>query len=268
MQVRLHFFPEFAHPMSGGYKVLPEIYDRWQQSYGKDFSTLILPKLLRTIKKYGIRPPALLDLACGTGTLAIMMKRKGWDVLGIDASEAMIEVATRKTKSVRPPIAFLRQDMRSFASPRKVGLVTCMFDAINHLTSHTDVLRCFRGVNAVLETGGYFVFDVNNELCYKTVWRQTDVIHEPDFTIILQNSFDAGKRRAESDVTLFLRNGTLFRKKTEIVRERFYPRDEIRDLLDRADFTVMECDDFNFTPDPMVGEVKTWWVARKKDSAP
>ncbi len=250
--------------MNAGYQILPEIYDRWQQSYGKDFSSLILPKLLRTIKTYKIPTSTLLDLASGTGSLALMMARRGWDVFAVDASEGMTGEGTRKAKGLQLPITFIRQDMRSLSLPRQVDLATCMFDAINHLTSSRDVLRCFRGVHAALQPSGYFIFDVNNELCYRTVWRQTDVIHEPDFTIILQNSFDAPKRRAESNVTLFLRRGKMFERKAEIVRERFYPQDEIGELLRRAGFAVLESGDFNFTPDPMVGEIKTWWVARRR----
>jgi hypothetical protein len=49
----------------------------------------------------------------------------------------------------------------------------------------------------------------------------------------------------------------------ETVRERYYPRDEIGELLRRAGFQVLESADFNFTPNQLVGEIKTWWVARK-----
>ncbi|HCV42759.1 MAG TPA: hypothetical protein DGH68_04705, partial [Bacteroidetes bacterium] len=84
--------------MASGYKILPEVYDRWQQSYGKDFSTLILPKLLQTIKIHKIPTSSLLDLACGTGTLAVMMARRGWKVFGIDASEGMLREGRTKTK--------------------------------------------------------------------------------------------------------------------------------------------------------------------------
>ncbi len=149
-----------------GYQFLPQIYDRWQQSYGKDFSTLILPKLLHTIKAHDIPRSTLLDLACGTGTLAIMMARRGWDVLGVDASIGMVQEAMRKTDGTRLPIAFTRQDMRSFSVPAQVGLVTCMFDGINHLMNARDLLRCFRCAHHALRTGGYLIFDVNNEFCY------------------------------------------------------------------------------------------------------
>jgi SAM-dependent methyltransferase len=247
--------------MASGYKILPEVYDRWQQSYGKDFSTLILPKLLQTIKIHNIPTSSLLDLACGTGTLAVMMARRGWKVFGIDASEGMLREGRTKTKGTRYPVTFSRQSMERFHLSERVQLAVCMFDAINHLSSSKAVLSCFESVYAALAPGGYFIFDVNSELCYRTIWRQTEVIHEKDFTMILENSFDVPSRIGKSRVTLFLPRGGLFEKKTETVRERYYPGDEIASLLVKAGFDVLEATDFNFTNNPLVGNIKSWWVA-------
>ncbi len=61
---------------------------------------------------------------------------------------------------------------------------------------------------------------------------------------------------------MFLRQGGSYEKKTEIVQERYYPSEEIEKLLSRSGFRVVECNDFNFTHDPLVGNVKTWWVAK------
>jgi ubiquinone/menaquinone biosynthesis C-methylase UbiE len=55
------------------YEVLSRVYDPWQKSYGKDYSTIILPQLLATIKFLGIPKSTMLDLACGTGALAVLM---------------------------------------------------------------------------------------------------------------------------------------------------------------------------------------------------
>jgi ubiquinone/menaquinone biosynthesis C-methylase UbiE len=249
--------------MASGYQFLPEVYDRWQQTYGKDFSTLILPKLLRSIKAHKIPTSSLLDLACGTGTLAVMMAKRGWKVFGVDASKGMLREGKKKIKGTPYSVVFSHQNMERFVLREQVTLAVCMFDAVNHLTSSKALLNCFRRVNSTLIPGGYFIFDANNELCYETIWRQTEVIHEEDFTMALENTFDAPTRIGRSRVTLFMRRGGLFERRVETVRERYYPRDEIGELLRRAGFQVLESADFNFTPNRLVGEIKTWWVARK-----
>ncbi len=71
--------------MSNGYSILPPVYDRWQRTYGKDFSSLILPRFLSSLRLHRVPKSPMLDLACGTGTLALMMARRGWEVWGIDS---------------------------------------------------------------------------------------------------------------------------------------------------------------------------------------
>jgi SAM-dependent methyltransferase len=249
--------------MSSGYIVLPPVFDRWQKTYGKDFSTLILPRLLSTIREFRIPVGSMMDLACGTGTLALLMARRRWKVWGVDASEGMLRVASAKSAGWKLPVTFLCQDMRRVQLPRPVTLVTCMFDSINHLLSRRDLLAAFRAVHASLLPGGYFVFDVNNERCYRTIWGQTDVVHHKAFTLILRNSYDPTRHLGKVQVTLFRLEGTTYVRSDETVRERWYAEKELHDLLEQAGFRVRQREDFNFTAVREVGEIKTWWVAQR-----
>jgi SAM-dependent methyltransferase len=250
--------------MPAGYEVLSLIYDRWQKTYGADYSTLILPRLLDTIGRHSIPTTSMVDVACGTGALGLMMARRGWTVWGVDASERMVEEARRKLRSKRYRATILRQDMRALRLPVQVGLATSMFDSLNHILTSRELLRVFRRVCGSLVPGGHFVFDVNNELCFRKLWTRTGTIHHRDFTIILENRYESGRKMAYSFVTVFLRNGDRYRRLGEIVRERCFARKEVRELLETAGFKVQECEDFNFTDVPEMGKVKTWWVARKE----
>ena len=250
--------------MPSGYHVLPLIYDRWQQTYGKDYSTIILPRLLRSITRQNIPTSSMLDVACGTGTLALMMARRGWKVWGVDGSGNMVARAMKKIEGKRLPLLFLHQDMREIVLPERVDLAVSLFDSLNHLTSRRDLLQTFRRVNRALVPGGYFMFDLNNERCFRLLWTRTESVDADGFTLILQNRYDRTRRNAYSFVSLFLREGDTYRRSGEIVRERYYPRTEVRELLNQADFRVLECADFNFTDVPEVGKIKTWWVVRKK----
>jgi len=245
------------------YQILPQVYDRWQKSYGNDFSTLILPRFLAALISYRIPTSTMLDLACGTGTLAIKMAKRGWSVWGVDGSEGMLTEGRKKLDGSTLPVVLLCQDMRDFSLPVQVNVVTSFFDSINHLLSKKDLLRTFRAVYRSLLPGGYLMFDMNNESCFKTLWVQTEAIHQDDFTIILQNSYDADRRYAKADVTLFIKKGANYERSTETVYERCFTPSEINSVLRQAGFKVVKSEDFNFTNLPHVGKIKTWWVAQK-----
>jgi SAM-dependent methyltransferase len=250
--------------MSAGYKVLPLVYDRWQKSYGADYTTLILPRLLKTISQLNIPVSSLLDVACGTASLAKLLARRGWTVWGIDASERMVAEARRKFRSKRWPVTILRQDMRSIHLPTTVRLATSMFDSLNHVLTRRDLLRVFRGVHRSLVEGGYFIFDVNNELCFRKLWTQSGAVHCRDFSLVMQNRYEPSRKVAYSLVTLFLRRGSRYERLGEIVRERCFTKEEVGGALERAGFEIVSSEDFNFTGSEDLGPVKTWWVARKR----
>jgi SAM-dependent methyltransferase len=249
--------------MPSGYTILPLVYDRWQQSYGKDYTSLILPRLLATLKRLGLHRGTLLDVACGTGSLALQMARRGWNVWGVDGSALMIDAAAKKLHARGVPARLLRQDMRDMHIPEKVDLATCMFDSLNHLPGKGDLLKTFRGVAAAIRPGGYFVFDVNNERCFRRLWTRDGVVRHREFTLCFQNVYDRPRKIACSRVTLFMKQGDAYLKSEEVVCERYFPRAVVRDLLQRAGFVVLKSEDFNFTGNPEVGRIKTWWVAKK-----
>ncbi len=238
------------------------MYDRWQRCYGKDFSELILPRLLTTLRTHRIRPATMLDVGCGTGTMARMMARRGWRVWGVDASEGMLEEAVKKLGRWRGRVTLLRQEMTRISLPEPVSLVVSLFDTLNHLASRRALLAAFRAIRASLLPGGHFIFDLNGELCFKTLWTQTQSLDQKDFSIILRNEYEARKGIATSHVTLFLREDDRYRREQEIVRERCFPDHEVAGLLSRTGFTVKECVPFNFSQVPQLGNLKTWWVAQ------
>lgn len=244
-----------------GYSALPLVYDEWQSSFGKDYSSLIFPRVIATLRRYRVSPGLLIDLGCGTGTLALLFERKGWDVTGVDASDGMIEKAKEKKSNGRA--RFICQDMRSFDVPARATVVTSMFDTINHLLTTGDLAKTFRRVYRHLVPGGYFVFDVNNVRCFALLWDGPVVQSGDSYSLILESSFNLARRSAYSDVTLFVRDGEGFQRHRETVRERLFTNRELETALRRAGFLVCEAVDFNFTARRDVGKIKTWWVARK-----
>jgi SAM-dependent methyltransferase len=250
--------------MEAGYQNLPPYYDRWQRSYGKDFSTLIFPRLIASIRSHRISGRTMVDVACGTGTLALKMARQGWDVVGVDASEGMLAEAAAKISGSAHPVALLRQDMRELSLPRPVHLATSFFDSLNHLMTADELGLAFRRVRESLVEGGWFIFDTSTERCFTSLWTRSETFQVREFTIVLDNAYDRASRFARCNVTLHVKGGDEPVTLNETVTERFYTTAEISGLLSGASFTVRECEDFNFTSNPAVGKLKTWWVAEAR----
>ena len=249
--------------MAAGYRTLPEIFDRWQASYGADFTTLILPQLLSTLDRFGYPGKSLLDVACGTGTLVLEMASRGWAGGGIDASRGMIEVCRSKPIPVGESVWFKRMDMRAFTSPAPVGLVTSLGDAVNHLLTVRDLRAFLASAFRALLPGGLLVFDVNNEWCFRTLWKGSSTMKHKDFTITLVNSYAPSRRRALSRISVEY-NGQRARRAThEVVEERYFSPGEIGRALSAEAYTVLQAEDFALSSAPLVGKPKTWWVARK-----
>jgi SAM-dependent methyltransferase len=248
---------------SAGYKVLPAVYDRWQATYGKDYSALIFPRLLKTFRRYGIPATRILDLACGTGSLALLLRPYGWRILAVDGSAGMVREARAKCRPFRSFIHVARQDMRVLKLSKQVDVCTCMFDSFNHLLTLRDLRSAFRGVSRALAPQGWLIFDVNNEHCYRTLWHGTQTVHHREFDLYLENRYAPRSRIARSMVHLHWRERTRNKDAREVVAERCFTPSEIKSTLVKTGFEVVECEDFNFSTVPSMGKLKSWWVAKK-----
>ncbi len=245
-----------------GYRVLPEIYDRWQAIYGSDYSALILPRLLSTLDRTPAPSKRIVDVACGTGTLALAMARRGWQASGVDASTGMIDASRRKAVEFGQPVRFFCQDMRSFVVPERTGLVTSFYDSVNHLLTLRDVRAFFRSASRALESGGLLIFDVNNEACYRKLWKGITTIEHADFTLVLNNSYAPSRGIARSRVLVHYHGVPPRSPGRETVEERCFTHDELSRALAREGFTPLTAEDFAFSNAPEFGKLKTWWVAR------
>jgi SAM-dependent methyltransferase len=249
--------------MGQGYAILPRFYDRWQNTYGKDFSHIAFPRLQTTLARYRVPVSSVVDIGCGTGTLACMLAEGGWETYGIDASSGMIAEARAKAVAAGLRVEFSCQEMAAMQLPVSVDLVTAFFDVLNHLLDRQELSRTVERVFRLLRPGGLFVFDTSNERCYRVLWTRTDIIRHKDFLLTLENSYDPNTRFGESLVTVFERVGDLYRREEETVRQKCHRRRDAVTILRKSGFRVLEHREFGFPSDPSMGRLKTWWVAQK-----
>lgn len=109
----------------------------------------------------------VLDLACGSGTLAMLLNTNGYEVDGLDLSESMINIAKEKAKMNHNNINFYVEDMTSFKLDKKYNVITCYFDSLNHLSTYEMVTKTFDRVWEHLEDDGLFIFDIFSLDAYK-----------------------------------------------------------------------------------------------------
>ena len=121
------------------------------------------------LKEYKIEDGLVLDLGCGTGTMTEILASEGYDMIGIDNSEDMLEIAQEKKEKSGYDILYLLQDMREFELYGTVKAVVSICDSLNYVTEEEELLEVFRLVNNYLDPKGIFIFDFNTEYKYREI---------------------------------------------------------------------------------------------------
>lgn len=216
------------------------VYNRFAYVYDKmgsdRFSIKMFDYTLRLLTMLRFRPRSILDLACGTGTVAVLWAKNGDRVHGIDRSDQMLEMARKKAQEHSVTVDFSTQAMTSFSLPERVDLVTCYFDSLNYLLTLSDMTACFKSVRRVMNDNGYFIFDVNTPEAMKVIWGSEVYADEVnDVAWIWKNCYFPKVKRAEVKATFFVRRdeGT-WERFEETHAERGYTVTEIRKLLKAA----------------------------------
>jgi len=104
----------------------------------------------------------VLDLACGNGRLTLPIAQSGIQVMGVDSSASMLDVARSRASTAGLQVEFTHGDMRSFQLPAKFSAILIAGNSLLHLLTAEDVKRCFNRVCRHLAPGGRLVFDIMN----------------------------------------------------------------------------------------------------------
>ena len=243
-----------------------DAYDPFARAYDRHwgfFATKAYPILEHLVLEN--LPPGcpVLDLCCGTGQLAAELSRQGYRTTGLDGSEGMIEIAKKNA----PDADFVVQDARDIALPGRFSAVFSTFDSLNHLMSLRELEQVFRSVSAVLEGGGYFVFDLNMEEGFRSRWRGSFAFVEEDHVCVVRSSHDANEKTGRLDVTLFEMEGSAWVRTDFPLIQRWYEEHEIRERLRRAGFEELRSIEGNESiAEGSLHEGRMFFVARKRDA--
>ena len=220
--------------------------------------------LIGLLKENGVVDGLVCELGCGTGQMTRRLAAAGYDMIGIDLSEEMLDVAREQEygayegdfeeeeveeDAAEPSILYLQQDMREFELYGTVSAVVSICDSMNYMTSDEDLLSVFRLVNNYLDKDGVFIFDMNTEYKYKELMGDTTIAeNREDVSFIWENLYDEEKRLNEYCLTLFAKAETededeegpaLYEKYEEVHLQRAYPLAEVKRLLAEAGMTFV-----------------------------
>lgn len=178
----------------------------------------------------------VLDLGCGTGTLTEMLAELGYDMMGIDLSYDMIQVAMEKREESGNDIMYLCQDMRELELYCTVGTIICICDSINYLLKPDEIVETLKRVNNYLFPKGLFIFDFNTDYKYREVIGNTTIAeNREDCSFIWDNFYDAKTGINEYDLTIFVKEeDDLFRRFNEVHYQRGYSLEEMENLVKKA----------------------------------
>jgi SAM-dependent methyltransferase len=245
------------------YHWLARYYDQvfsFAPAWGEPARRRILEPILPRVK-------SACDLACGTGSTAVALAARGIRMYAVDLSPGMCRAAREKARKAGLRVRVIQADMRAFRLPEQVDLVTCEFDALNHVPHERDLARVARAVSRALLPGGWFYFDVNNSPAFQRFWSTAWWIERPGLVYVMHGGYDRKSDRAWSDVDWFIREGNLWRRRHERVEEVCWTVEEMRAALTRAGFDRIDVHDaarFFRKTDPAIrpGD-RTFYLARK-----
>ncbi len=170
-----------------------------------------------------------LDLGCGTGTVAIELASRGFDVIGIDGSEGMLaqaraKAAARGLSHGAGGVTLVQQDIANFELYGTVDVVICLLDTVNHLLDERQVRSLFRLCAQYLNPGGVFIFDLATEWHFAHVRGQQvffDLSRE--VTMVWKNDWDGRRKISRADLVFFVEGADgRYRRTDATVRERAY----------------------------------------------
>ena len=140
------------------YTNFAEVYDTFMDNVPYEQWTEYIKE---TLKEDGIVDGLVLELGCGTGSMTERLAEAGYDMIGVDNSADMLEIALDKREKSGRDILYLLQDMREFELYGTVRAIISACDCVNYVTEDEDLLQVFRLVNNYLDPEGLFLFDFN-----------------------------------------------------------------------------------------------------------
>ncbi len=242
------------------YMGFAQVYDMFMDNVPYEEWKRYLESLLQ---EYGVQNGLVLDLGCGTGKMTRLLASDGYDMIGLDNSEEMLQIAMEQGAE---GILYLCQDMREFELYGTVAAIVSVCDSINYILDEEDLLEVFKLANNYLDPGGVFIFDLNTLYKYQELLGETTICeNREEGSFIWENYFDEEEQINEYDLTLFIREESgLFRKYQETHYQRGYELETIERLLQEAGMEFVTAYDAFTREAPREDSERIYVIAREQ----
>ena len=199
---------------------------------------------------------SILELACGTGTIALSLEELDcYKITATDGSADMIRIAQKKAKEANSQIDFQTMNFLDLSLENSFDVVYMVFDSINYLHTKEEILQLHREVKKVLNPGGIFVYDFttprNSRQAIRLLNNERKTI-DGHIRYRRGSSYNA-KERVHTNLfhieKLDSESGEVLEKFEEQHHQKIYRFEEIRNIVKQTDFSILNAyDGFNLQP--------------------
>lgn len=244
------------------YTSFAAVYDTFMDNIPYEEWKSYLEELL---KEYGVQDGLVLDLGCGTGTMTELLAADGYDMIGVDNSEEMLEIAREKQIKSGHEILYLLQDMREFELYGTVRAIVSICDSMNYLEDHEDLVQVLKLANNYLDPKGVFIFDMNTVYKYREqLGEQTIAENREESSFIWENYFDEAEMVNEYDLTLFIREEDgRYSKYEETHYQKAFEISEVKEAVKEAGMELVAVYDAFTRKPPREDSDRVYFVVRE-----
>ncbi|MBR3996586.1 MAG: class I SAM-dependent methyltransferase [Clostridia bacterium] len=192
-------------------------------------------------EKYSdIQIKRICEIACGTGTMAIEMAKRGFDVTASDLSVEMLTEAEYKARNSNASVRFVSADMRNFSLFSKADAVLCLLDSMNYLTKPSDFCSTLESVHKNLSNGGIFIFDINSKKKFETTYADNAYVLENQGVLCAwQNFYNEKTKICDFYLSIFTEDEDgRYNRTDEHQRERMYTLRSIKKMMSDTGFEI------------------------------
>ena len=242
------------------YHELAQSYDVLTRDVDYEATVAFYNEILDSL---GLEPRTAVDLACGTGSVAILLAKQGLTVTGVDLSEDLLCVASQKAQVLDNPPRFVCQPLQKLYLPRGVDLAVCALDSLDYILDPNDCKEAIRRVYKALNPGGIFIFDVNTPEKLRAMDGQVFLDEYDDVFCLWRGEFDENTNICSYGMDLFQKEGNHWNRSFEEHQEYAYSREVLTDFLKEAGFTDIHCFGDRKRIPPEAGEQRMYFYGRK-----